>query len=457
MISVIIPAVNEERTVASVVATAKANPLVAEVIVVDDRSFDNTVAEATRAGARVITSTKLGKGASMRDGLLVSTQEVVVYLDADLSGLRPDVVDILSGPILRNEADFVKARFEREAGRVTELVAKPLLSLLFPTLTSFSQPLGGMVAARNAFLRDLTFEDDYGVDVALLIDMHFLGARMVEVSIGAIEHKMKPWHQLTRMSKEVSRSILSRAHKLSRTSLDDLETITVIRDYMGDAIRDTIRQLRKMAVFDMDNTLLQGRFIEAAAEAFGFRRDLIDITTTEHDAYLITKRIARLLAGRTIAELLAVADRIPLVDDAAQVVETLRRRGYVVGIITDSYDCIASHIKNKIGSDFVMANELEFSQSAATGEVKVPSYFCRSEVSRCNHSFCKSNALLQAVTAQGIDLASVIAVGDSENDICMVRLAGIGVSFCSANESLKAIADYRIDEHRLTSILSFSE
>ena len=457
MISVIIPAKNEENTVGAVVKIARNNTDVREVIVVDDKSFDNTVQEAKAAGASVITSTKIGKGTSMREGLLVSSQDVVVYLDADLGKLDTDVVRILTDPIVRNEADFVKARFVREAGRITELVAKPLLGILFPSLASFAQPLGGIIAGRREFFQKVNFEDDYGVDIALLIDMHLLGARITEVEIGEIEHKMKPWHQLRLMSKEVSRAILRRAQKIARANLNDLETITIIRDYMDDAIRDEVRNLRKMIVFDLDKTLLKGRFIDSAAKSFGFHEDLIDIVTRNRDSYLITKLIARLLKGKNIAELLMVTDSIPLVEDAGEVVATLRQRGYVTGIITDSYDCIANHIKNKIGADFVLANELEFSRSVATGEVNSPSYFCRNESSQCNHNFCKSNALLHAVKEHGIDLGSVIAVGDEENDICMVRIAGIGVSMCSQNEALNAIADFRIEEWRLAPLLEFAD
>ncbi len=456
MISVIIPALNEESTIAAVIKKTLNITNVSEVIVVDDKSFDNTVIEAKKAGASVITSTKMGKGASMRDGLLASSNNIVLYLDADLSLLNPDVCRIMTEPIINGTADFVKARFSREAGRVTELVAKPLLSLLFPSISGIAQPLGGIVAGTRKFFEQVTFEDDYGVDIALLIDMHLLGAKIVEVDIGAIEHKMKPWHQLTKMSKEVSRAILSRAHKLSRASLDNLETILVIRDYMDDAIRDAVRYLRKMVVFDMDNTILNGRFIESAANIFGFHKELIDIVTKNQDSYLITKLVARLLKGKNIGELLSVTDSIPIVEDVTDTITQLHERGYVVGIITDSYDCVANHIKNKIGADFVMANELEFSQSAATGEVKVPSYFCHSENSKCNHNFCKSNALLHAIDKQGINLNSVIAVGDSENDICMVRFAGIGVAISSSNSVLNAVADYRIDKKQLSPILEFA-
>jgi HAD superfamily phosphoserine phosphatase-like hydrolase len=456
MVSVIIPALNEESTIAAVVKTALSTKSITEVIVVDDKSFDNTVMEAKKAGASVITSTKMGKGASMRDGLLASSQNIILYLDADLSTLNPDVCRIMTEPIINGSADFVKAKFLREAGRVTELVAKPLLSLLFPAMSGISQPLEGIVAGNRKYLEQVTFEDDYGVDIALLIDMYLLGAKIVEADIGAIEHKMKPWHQLTKMSKEVSRAILSRAHKLSRASLDNLETILVIRDYMDDAIRDAVRSLRKMVVFDMDNTILNGRFIETASNAFGFQQQLIDIVSKNQDSYLITKLVARLLKGKNIAELLSVTDSIPIVEDVTDTITQLHGRGYVVGIITDSYDCVANHIKNKIGADFVMANELEFSQSLATGEVKVPSYFCHSESSRCNHNFCKSNALLYAIEKQGINLCSVIAVGDSENDICMVRFAGIGVAISSSNSVLNAVADYRIDKKQMSPILEFA-
>src|SRR4051794_1403637 len=85
MISVIIPALNEEKTIRHVVHLAKKSPHVSEVIVVDDRSFDNTVEEAQNAGAIVITSTKLGKGSSMKDGVLYAKNSIIVFLDADIT------------------------------------------------------------------------------------------------------------------------------------------------------------------------------------------------------------------------------------------------------------------------------------------------------------------------------------------------------------------------------------
>ena len=84
MITVIIPALNEEETIASVVTFAKGQPQVTEVIVVDDKSLDKTVSIAQENGAKVITSTKLGKGASMKDGILCATNDIIAILDGDI-------------------------------------------------------------------------------------------------------------------------------------------------------------------------------------------------------------------------------------------------------------------------------------------------------------------------------------------------------------------------------------
>ena len=141
MISVIIPAMNEENTIGQVVKASLEEALVTEVIVVDDRSEDGTIEAASKAGAKVIISNTRGKGISMKDGLLEALNEIVVFLDGDIDPYPERTVRKLVTPILNNEAEFVKGAFARNAGRVTELVAKPLLNILFPGLAQFSQPL----------------------------------------------------------------------------------------------------------------------------------------------------------------------------------------------------------------------------------------------------------------------------------------------------------------------------
>ena len=171
MITVIIPALNEEKTVAQVVALVKQSKNVTEVIVVDDKSLDQTVEQAINAGATVITSTKLGKGASMKDGALVAKNDILVFLDADITSYSTDIITFLTQPLIEDAADFVKSYFTRQAGRVTELVAKPLLSILFPDFPNFQQPLSGMIAGKKTFFQQCEFEEGYGLDIGILIYM----------------------------------------------------------------------------------------------------------------------------------------------------------------------------------------------------------------------------------------------------------------------------------------------
>jgi len=455
-VSIIIPVINEENTIAEVVGMAKKHPDVDEIIVVDDHSVDNSVVRAKAAGASVLTSTKIGKGASMREGLLVSKNNIVVFLDGDINSYQPDTVEKLVRPIIDDKADFVKSTFNRKAGRITELVAKPLLSLLFPQSLRFSQPLSGIIAGKREFLEKIPFENDYGVDIGILLDILQLGARVTEVNIGDIDHKMKQWQQLGKMSREVAGAILKRASIQPAFTLNTLESTKLILDQMEFAVKESLKGLKKMAIFDIDNTILMGRFIDKVAEKYNFRKEMLDIVTTNQESFLITKLIARLLKGLDIAQLLSVVEEIPMVPDTIKVVCELKKRGYIVGVISDSYEFVAQHIKNKINADFVIANELEFSNGIATGEVKVPFYFAKTQKSRCNHNFCKSNVLLHISEKYDIPPDNIIAVGDSEYDICMLKYAGIGISFCSANQILNAIADKTINIRSFKPILDFA-
>jgi HAD superfamily phosphoserine phosphatase-like hydrolase len=446
MITVIIPALNEEATVAQVVSIAFSTPGVNEVIVVDDKSMDNTIMEARKAGAKVITSTKLGKGTSMMDGIHVAKNEVVAFLDADIVSYCQDVVGLLTSPILTGEADFVKSFFDRQAGRVTELVAKPLLSILYPEFPRFKQPLSGMIAGKRKLFMQLRFEEGYGVDIGILIDMYHLGASIREVNIGMIENRMQPLEQLGRMSREVAWTIIMRSRASGARNLETYENIQVIREQMEYAIREGLMSLKKIAMFDMDNTILRASFIQTASERFGFRKDLMEIVTNNNNPFIRTKQIARLLRGRSIGELLETADGIDVTPNLEDLLKHLREQGYITGIISDSYDCITNHIKNRFGFDFTISNELEFSRSIATGEVKIPSFFLMDDDSLCKHDYCKLNALIWVCKNYGVDLKNTLVIGDGENDICCIRRAGIGISFCSSNSMVDSVADYSIKE-----------
>ncbi len=456
MITVIIPALNEEENIRSVVSFAINQPGVTEVLVIDDKSVDNTVKYAQQAGAKVITSTKLGKGASMKEGIMYASNEIIAFLDGDIDPYPHQTIKRMCEPIISGKAEFVKSSFSRNAGRVTELVAKPLLSIFFPDLLSFSQPLSGMIAGKKSLFTQLDFRDDYGVDIGILIDMHLMHARIKEVEIGYIENKSKPWQALGKMSKEVAQTIIAKAaaSKNPNYNFEELGVMHEIRSQMELAVDNQLKDFNKLVVFDMDNTLLRGRFIDVCADKYGFKKELMNVRGTETDPVVITKRIAALLKGIDISELIKTADEIEIVEGTKDIIQQFIEKGYIVGIISDSYECITTHIKNKLGMHFSLSNELEFSKSICTGEVKIPSFFFSNSDSVCRHNICKTNALITMLQKYNIKRENSITIGDSLNDLCMIKEAGMGIAFCPTNELLNHHADVVIQDNNFSKLLT---
>ena len=220
-VSVIIPAYNEEDTVADVVGVISKVSFVDEILVINDGSSDNTEAEALNAGARVIThETNKGKGEALFTGYREAECDIIAFIDADIHNLTSKKVESMIMPILEGKTDITKTKFARARGRVTELTAKPLLNFFFPEIT-FEQPLSGQFAARKEVLKRINFEKDYGVDVGIVIDADVLGISIMEVDIGAIEHDMSPLSDLNLMANEVVRTIMDRANKYGRVIMID--------------------------------------------------------------------------------------------------------------------------------------------------------------------------------------------------------------------------------------------
>ncbi|RYY18673.1 MAG: glycosyltransferase [Chitinophagaceae bacterium] len=458
MISVIIPVLNEAATIQNVVRFCLQNKDVTEVIVVDDKSEDDTVNLAREAGANVIISETRGKGISMKDGIRASKNEILIFLDGDIDPYPDNTIADLAAPLINDEADFIKGTFARNAGRVTELVAKPLLTIFYPGLSSFSQPLSGMIAGRKHFFNKIDFFNDYGVDIGILIDMYLMQTRIREVNIGYIENKSKPWQALGKMSNEVSRAIISRAQRRQsgQKALEEMHSVETINSEMNKILRENLSGFHKMVIWDMDDTILKGRFVDECAKAYGFTAKLEDLRDKEKDPIILTKRIALLLKGRSIDELLQVANQIPLVDDIREVVTELKARGYITGIISHSYLLITNFLRQKIGADFSYANQLEYFDGMATGEVNLPSYFFGSPESICGHAYCKTNALQYACEKHNVPLRNCIVVGDNYDDRCIVGHAGKGIAFCSKDELLNTIAFRNIQEPSFKEMLNLA-
>lgn len=423
MVSVIIPALNEGTSIRKVIHRIRQSEQPIEIIVVDDNSSDNTVAEALKENVRVITSSQRGKGISMREGMMASSHNVIVYIDADILTYPKNIISLLADPILKNEADFVKSFFERQAGRVTQLVAKPLLSIFFPELEKFTQPLSGMIAARKDFLQQIEFENDYGVDIALLIDAYNSKVRIKEVNIGYIKNDMQSLESLGKMSRQVSRTILQKAVSHSSNNLETLSGIYTISDEMEVSIKESLLDMKKMLLVDI-NILMEYDFNEIAIAYFDLNERHNWILNNYSDSTERLKRTASLLKGKSLPELQFIADTIPLAKNAAETIRELKKRGYLCVLVSAGFDVVANHIKNKLGFDYCFSNYLHLDKSIATGELTIAECFTRDDETK---NFDKSFVLEYATKKFNIPEKNTVFAGNNSEDVPMLQNAGMGV------------------------------
>ncbi|GAB6900922.1 glucosyl-3-phosphoglycerate synthase [Kineosporia succinea] len=233
-VSVVLPALNEEETVAGVVSAVRAaGDLVDEVVVMDGGCTDRTVLRALEAGARVVALDEVlpglpplpGKGEVLWRSLAATKGDVIVFVDADLVEVGPEVVTGLLGPLLTEpDVQLVKGFYRRPlrlanteqrsgGGRVTELMARPLLARFAPRLSGVVQPLGGEYAARRDLLTRLPFAGGYGVEIALLMDtLRIAGLDAIaQVDLGVRKHRNRDLADLGVMASEILAVVLDRA------------------------------------------------------------------------------------------------------------------------------------------------------------------------------------------------------------------------------------------------------
>jgi glycosyltransferase involved in cell wall biosynthesis/nucleotide-binding universal stress UspA family protein len=260
-ISLAMPSLNEEATVARVIRTLRRAlmdkvPLLDEIILVDSRSTDRTREIAARLGVPVYVHQDLlprlgareGKGEALWKSLLVTRGDILAWVDTDIVNMHPRFIFGIVGPLLQDPGiQFVKGFYRRPlkvgnktqaggGGRVTELTARPLLNLFYPELSGLIQPLSGEYAGRRAVLEQLPFFSGYGVETGLLIDVleRFGLDAIAQVDLLERIHHNQPLEALSKMSFAIIQAVIRRLEgRYGRAILEDInKTMKLIR-YQG--------------------------------------------------------------------------------------------------------------------------------------------------------------------------------------------------------------------------------
>jgi glucosyl-3-phosphoglycerate synthase len=260
-ISLALPALNEAGTVGRVIRTIQHAlmekvPLLDEMVLVDSDSSDRTRDIARRLGVPVHIHQRLlpelgarrGKGEALWKSLLVTTGDIVAWIDTDIVNIHPRFVYGILGPLLLNpRVQLVKGFYRRPlkvgdkmqaggGGRVTELTARPLLNLFYPELSGVVQPLAGEYAGRRAALERVPFSSGYGVETGLLIDVfeQFGLPAIAQVDLLERVHHNQPLEALSKMSFAILQAVIRRLERRSgQPILDDVNRSMKLIRYAG--------------------------------------------------------------------------------------------------------------------------------------------------------------------------------------------------------------------------------
>jgi phosphoserine phosphatase len=213
--------------------------------------------------------------------------------------------------------------------------------------------------------------------------------------------------------------------------------------------------MQRLAAFDMDGTLIQGRLVFALADRFGLSDKVRKIQLGGMAGYEQTRAIAALFAGLTKKDLESAIESIPLTKNCERAIETLRERDYKIGIISDSYTISAGFVSDRLRLDFVAANELEIANGRITGRVEMPLGWEKIGCF-CKISVCKRYHLEKFADQFGVPIENTLAVGDTRSDICMIKRAGIGVPFMPKDQDIVKSSDKIVKESDLLKVLEFT-
>jgi glucosyl-3-phosphoglycerate synthase len=211
-VSVIIPARNEAATVGSVVTAFRDHPSVREVIVIDSASNDRTGAQAAKQGARVVRTEEAGLGRALKAGLQLACSKWIFKVDGDMRNASRDWLSTHLDALDAN-VGMVKAYWDssEDPMPVTNLVAKPAIQLLMPSLSFVHMPIAGVYLWDRNLLSEDYLPDDYSFDLEVLIRVHRSGRAIAQVYLGEVLDTLKPVQQYSGMAAELLRCITRQA------------------------------------------------------------------------------------------------------------------------------------------------------------------------------------------------------------------------------------------------------
>lgn len=252
-VSVCLPTLNVATTLRTILRVMRTelmerHALIDQLAIIDSRSKDGTLDIARQEGAEIFFDDEIlpglepasGKGEALWKSLFALTGDIIVWIDSDIENIHPRFAYGLIGPLLeRPEVGFVKGFYERPlkegevlrpsgGGRVTELVARPIINLFYPELTGLLQPLSGEYAGRRSVLESIPFMTGYGVEIAMVLDIYstFGLESIAQVDLEVRQHHNQGLPALSRMSFGVMQAAFRRLAEEGKLALmDELETV----------------------------------------------------------------------------------------------------------------------------------------------------------------------------------------------------------------------------------------
>ena len=294
-----------------------------------------------------------------------------------------------------------------------------------------------------------------------------------------IEQREKERYTITVIGKDrvgivrdVSRILFSHGVNIERTSLtarDQLISISIEVDLRGanpEIIKRKLKQEiemtgldviiqpyeiskeeKRLIVFDMDSTLIDTEIIDELAKMAGVENEVRDLTSKamngEIDFETALRERVKLLKGLPVEVMERIYDSIKLTEGARELIESLKKAGYKVALISGGFTYFTEKLKNELGLDYAFGNELEIKDGRLTGKIKGKIITAEE----------KAKIIEEIARKEGIKRENIVAVGDGANDRIMIEKAGLGIAF-NAKEALKEVADGLISKENLIGLAS---